>query len=141
MLHRHCFKGIEPCSCLAGQVGHYRYSSYWGSAARSSSSSRPSASAPGSDLRMMDWPTIASRMGNPSRSPLLLEQQLFFGRNLGQKPGEQRAIDAYPLSTMLSLLFAPFVENQVPFALRTSLDLEKRVGSTLQPLPIDKGVR
>src|SRR5437899_636490 len=75
--------------------------------------------------------------GHPFQIALLLEQKLFFGRNLFQKLGKQLAIDTHPLSAMLSLLLAPFVEDQLPFSLRTSLDLEKRVGGTLQPLPLE----
>src|SRR5438034_4972023 len=69
--------------------------------------------------------------GAPFQIALPLEQQLFFGRDLFQKLGEQRAIDAHAPFAMLTLLSSPFVEDQLPFSLRTPLDLEKGVGGTL----------
>src|SRR6266566_3363993 len=87
---------------------------------------------PLSDNSLADW--------QPFQITLLLEQQLFFGGDLFQKLGEERAIDTYPLSAMLALLLSPFVEDQLPFSLRTPLDLEKGVGGTPQPLSVDKGI-
>ena len=82
MLHHHCFKCIQPCSCFSGQVGHVIDTPHMGK---------------GCQVKLFvalllqcswfcqDLVGVADNRladGHPFQIALLLEQKLFFGRNL-----------------------------------------------------------
>ncbi len=66
--------------------------------------------------------------GQPLKVALPLHQDRFLRSHLFQEGGEQRAIDTEATLTVLTVVRAPFFQNQLPFTLRATMDLSIGVG-------------
>src|SRR5438876_2668490 len=72
--------------------------------------------------------------------PLALELPRLILFQFAQELRQARTVERHPFEVVLALMFAPFLQNEIPLVLRASVDLEEGIGDTLDPLTIDVGV-